>query len=280
MSFTDDHPVQDEVNARNVEFWNALCGAWIANALGITDASRESLRKFDDWFFDLYPYVGDYIPFAEMRGRRVLEVGLGYGSVSQRLAESGADYTGLDIAAGPVEMVNHRLRQIGHGGKALRGSILDAPFADSSFDYVVAIGCYHHTGNLQRALNESHRVLRKNGLLVAMVYNAYSHRRWFEARQATIRYLLWDWFRIGAPPLATATERASYDLDATGNEAPHTDFVSRRHLRQMCRRFASFRATLANIDQEPPFASRPRSELLNTKWPAWVGLDVYFHARK
>jgi len=48
----------------------------------------------------------------------------------------------------------------------------------------------------------------------------------------------------------------------------------------MCRRFASFRAMLANIDQEPPFTGRSRSELLHTKWPAWVGLDVYFHARK
>jgi len=279
MSLTEDRPLQDEVNSRNIEFWNDLCGAWIANAVGISDASPESLRKFDDWFFGLYPYVGDYIPFSEMRGRRVLEVGLGYGSVSQHLAESGADYTGLDIAAGPVEMVNHRLRQIGNDGKAKQGSILDAPFADDSFDFVVAIGCYHHTGNLQRALDESYRILRKNGLLVAMVYNAYSYRRWFQARPATIRYLLWDWFRIGAPPLATTAERASYDLDTAGNEAPHTDFVSRHHLRQMCRRFASFRAALANIDQEPPF-KRPRSELLNTTWPAWVGLDVYFYARK
>jgi SAM-dependent methyltransferase len=280
MSFTEDRPAQDDVNARNIEFWNDLCGAWIAKALGINDASSDSLRKFDEWFFGHYPYLGDCVPFAEMRGRRVLEVGLGYGTVSQRLAENGADYVGLDIAAGPVEMVNHRLRQIGHPGKALQGSILDAPFADASFDCVVAIGCYHHTGDLQRALDESYRVLRRKGLLVAMVYNAYSHRRWFQARQATIQYLLWDWFRIGAPPLASAGERASYDLDTGGNEAPHTDFVSRHHLRQMCRRFASFRAMLANIDQEPPFTRHSRSELLHTKWPAWVGLDVYFHARK
>jgi SAM-dependent methyltransferase len=280
MSLTEGRPVRDDVNARNIEFWNDLCGAWIANALGINDASRESLRKFDDWFFGLYPYVGDHIPFSEMRGRRVLEVGLGYGSVSQRLAESGTDYTGLDIAAGPVEMVNHRLRQIGDDGKAQQGSILNAPFADNSFDCVVAIGCYHHTGNLQRALDESYRILRDKGLLVVMVYNAYSYRRWHQARQATFRYLLWDRLRIGRVPLATAAERASYDLDSAGNEAPHTDFVSRHHLRQMCRRFSSFRATLANIDQEPPFARRPRSELLNTKWPAWLGLDIYVHARK
>src|SRR5690242_7304348 len=112
MSFTEDRLAQDDVNARNIEFWNDLCGAWIAKALGVNDASRDSLRKFDEWFFALYPYLGDYIPFAEMRGRQVLEVGLGYGTLSQRLAENGADYTGLDIAAGPVEMVNHRLRQI------------------------------------------------------------------------------------------------------------------------------------------------------------------------
>ena len=42
-----------------------------------------------------------------MRGKKVLEVGLGYGSVAQRIAENGAVYTGLDIAEGPVEMADY-----------------------------------------------------------------------------------------------------------------------------------------------------------------------------
>src|SRR3954466_7241161 len=98
-----------------------------------------------------------------MRGSRVLEIGLGYGTLSQKLAEHARSYRGLDIAAKPVAMVNHRLRMSGPAGRAVQGSALAMPFPDSSFDFVVSIGCFHHTGNLQRCLDESFRVLAPGG---------------------------------------------------------------------------------------------------------------------
>lgn len=271
---------QDKLDALNSEFWNTLCGSGLARELGITDSSPRSLRKFDQWYFAFYPYLVEYIPFGEMRGRRVLEVGLGYGTVSQRIVESGADYTGLDIAQGPVDIVNRRLRVEDSPGRARRGSILDAPFADNIFDFIVAIGCYHHTGNMQRALDESYRMLRPSGVLVGMVYNAYSYRRWFNAPFQTACYLGWDWLGLGTQPLASPDERAAYDTDMEGAEAPHTDFVSRHRLRRMCRRFRTFRATLANIEREKPFQGRARDRLLRTAWPQLCGLDVYFSARR
>src|SRR5258705_3888649 len=100
----------EDVSRRNSEFWNELCGTHLATMLGIKDDSRESLKKFDDWYMDYYPYLYTHIPLADMRGKRVLEVGLGYGTVSQLIAQAGADFTALDIAEGPVEMVKHRLR--------------------------------------------------------------------------------------------------------------------------------------------------------------------------
>ncbi len=271
---------QEAIDQKNSEFWNTLCGTGLAQTLGITDGSPESLRKFDEWYFAFYPYLTDYIPFDELRGRSVLEVGLGYGTVSQRLAEAGADYAGLDVAKGPVAMVNERMRHIDSSGHAQVGSILAAPFADNQFDCIVAIGCYHHTGDLQRALDESYRMLCPGGRLVAMVYNGYSYRRWWNSPGATLRYMLWDRLVLGVPPLAKANERAAYDTDMTGAAAPHTDFVSRHHLRRMCQRFSRFRAVLANIDCERPFARRSRAELLATRWPARCGLDIYFDAQK
>src|SRR5262245_55785290 len=134
---------QDESSslaARNASFWNELCGTSFAKALGVTDDSPASLKRFDDWYFTFYPYLLVHIPFEDMNGKDVLEVGLGYGTVSQRIAEAGARYRGLDIAAGPVWMANHRLQQAGFCGHARQGSILAADFPNSSFDFVVAIG--------------------------------------------------------------------------------------------------------------------------------------------
>ena len=179
---------QTATDTANEKFWNELCGTHLANTLGITDSSPASLKKFDDWYMDFYPYLYDHIPLRDLAGKDVLEIGLGYGTVSQLLAESGAHYSGLDIAAGPVAMSNKRLQRLGCPQAATQGSILNAPFVDASFDFIVAIGCLHHTGNLQRAIDECNRLLRPGGRLIFMVYNAYSYRRFVRARRETVRY--------------------------------------------------------------------------------------------
>ena len=43
---------QAEIDARNADFWNELCGSHAAKALGMTGSDRASLAKFDRWFFD------------------------------------------------------------------------------------------------------------------------------------------------------------------------------------------------------------------------------------
>ena len=139
---------QREIDNGNATFWNELCGTQLAKSLGVVDASPTSLKRFDDWYLAFYPYLASHIPFAAMTGRDVLEIGLGYGTVSQKIAESGARYCGLDIARGPVDMVNHRLRQAGLPGEARQGSVLAAPLPDARFDHIVTIGCLHHTGNI------------------------------------------------------------------------------------------------------------------------------------
>ncbi len=274
----------ESINADNVEYWNHVCGSPAAKVLGVVNDKPQSLKKYDDWYFSFYPYLFLHIPFEELRDRDVLEVGLGYGTVSQRIAESGARYVGLDIAPGPVDMVNHRLRQAELGGVAQLGSILQAPFDSGTFDFVVAIGALHHTGNLQAAIDECWRVLRPGGKLIFMVYYAYSYRRFFEARDSTLRH----WFRElvgyrGVVGSGGAKQRALYDANTAGDTAPHTDFASRRSLRHMCRKFAAFSATCENlIHTEAPFNKGKvvRRDLLKTWYPRLVGLDIYVTATK
>ena len=263
----------DSASVSNAAFWDELCGSSLARSLGITDDSAESLARFDDWYFRLYPYLEHYIPFGEVSNREVLEVGLGYGSVAQRLAEAGARYQGLDIAAGPVAMVNHRLGLLGLPGSARRGDVLQCPFEDERFDYVVAIGCYHHTGDLGRALDETWRVLRPGGAAIVMVYNAYSYRRWLLWPHET-----WNYFRHQASgletPRASPSERRAYDASSDGEAAPETAFVSRGHLARLCRRFTRFHARLENAGGDRLTGWLPRSLLLATLGRV-AGLDVY-----
>ena len=269
------------VDDANIKFWNELCGTNLATVLGITDSSPESLKKFDDWFFEFYPYLLEYVSLTELTGRDVLEVGLGYGSLSQKIAESGARYVGLDIALGPVEMVCHRLRQAALAGDAKQGSIVEAPFSDNSFDYIVAIGCLHHTGDMRKGIDECRRLLRAGGSLIAMVYYAYSYRRWVQAPSQTLGYLVSEILGYrGVLVPRTTQEKWYYDHNSMGMAAPHTDFVSVKSLRNYCRLFSDFHWQRRNIDQEPSFRTRTRPELLASRWPGFCGLEIYMRAIK
>jgi 2-polyprenyl-3-methyl-5-hydroxy-6-metoxy-1,4-benzoquinol methylase len=270
-----------EISKRNAAYWDELCGSNIAHILGVTDSSIDSLKKFDDWYFDYYPYLFDHIPFTAMAGKKVLDIGLGYGTVAQRLAEAGADYTGLDIAQGPVSMVNQRLAQCHLSGKAVQGSILNPAFEPGTFDYVTAIGCLHHTGNLQLAIDQCHRLLKPGGQLIFMVYYAYSYRRFRMSPVLTLKHLVKESLgHHGVVGEGSNKHSAAYDSNKEGDLAPHTDWISVRSLKHFCRAFSSFDAITENIAQEIPFRRTSREELLKTRWPSVVGLDIYAHATK
>jgi SAM-dependent methyltransferase len=252
---------QGAIDAGNARFWDELCGSALARQLGIDDASADSLRRFDDAYLDLYPYLERYLDAATIAGRDVLEVGLGYGTLSGRLAELGAELYGLDIAAGPVEMVRHRLRLMGRPAddQIVQGSALAMPFADASFDRVYSIGCLHHTGDLPRAVAEVHRVLRPGGRAVVMLYNRHSFR--FLVRNLLRRK-------------SDEELRGDYDSNAAGDAAPHTDYVTPRQARALFGRFARVRIDRRNFDNLPYI---PRRHLLGNV-DRLVGLDLYIVA--
>ena len=271
---------QNNTDTANAAFWNELCGTSLAKQLGISDRSSVSVRRFDEFYLGFYPYLLDRVPVASMKGKRVLEIGLGYGTLGQKIAEGGTDYVGLDIAEGPVEMMNHRLRMSGKAGIARRGSMLECPLPDSSVDCVVSIGCFHHTGDARQCFDETWRVLRPGGTAYVMVYNQLSYRQWINWPFKTLRALLSDW-GVGKAPGVTDSQRAAYDADSSGAGAPETAFFSIRSLRAMLSKFSQVEAQCENCDQVAIKGRTliPRQFLLATFGKA-AGLDIYIAARK
>ena len=267
------------MDKENADFWDELCGSHLAKSLGITDRSETSLKVFDNWYFNYYPYLEKHIGFQKLEGKNVLEVGLGYGSVSQKLVESGAIYTGLDIAEGPVEMVNHRISQSLLSGRAVKGSILSPTFDQGSFDTVIAIGCLHHTGDLELAISNCLDLLKENGQLVMMVYYAYSYRRWRTSFFGTSRYFIGELTGMrGVVGKATATERSRYDPNSDGQAAPHTDWISKKSMRTI---LGNCSPTSVEMHLENMGGVRIlRKFLINTPISKLVGLDLYITVKK
>lgn len=273
-------PLSDQalIDTANSSFWDELCGSSAARAWGVIDNSTTSLRRFDDNFLRFYPYLNRHIPWANLRGKRVLEVGLGYGTLSQKLAESGSIFTGLDIAANPIAMVKHRLSANGLPGQAVQGNILSPPVPEGAFDVIVAIGCLHHTGDLKAAIDSCCRLLSSGGHLIGMVYYAYSYRRFWNEPVRTVRQLIRE--SRGLRGTVRDGGTFAYDHGQDGSLAPSTEFVSVRSLRSFCSGFINFTAATENANQEPPFLWWTRERLLASPLPRICGIDLYWTCAK
>jgi ubiquinone/menaquinone biosynthesis C-methylase UbiE len=244
----------------------------MAQSIGITDHSPESLRRFDAAYIDFYPYLARQLRPPTTAGEPLLEIGLGFGTVAQRLAEAGFDYHGLDIAAGPVEIVRERLRRLDVDDaeqRVVQGSALEIPHPDGAFGHLVTIGCLHHTGDLPRAVHEVHRVLRPGGTAMVMLYNRHS----------------WRQLVLHARSSRDVEKRGAYDTNVAGDAAPETVYVSARQVRQqLFADFADVRIERQNFDSLVLATFRglsvtiPRKRLLPNVARV-VGLDLYIHAR-
>ena len=267
---------QQDVNVENAAFWNELCGTGLAQHIGIKDHSLESLKKFDQYYINMYPYLLGYVKPELMKNKRVLEIGLGYGTLGQVIANAGADYYGLDIAEGPVKMMNHRLRMLGLSEAAQQGNMLECPFESNSFDAVVSIGCFHHTGNLQKCFDHTFRILKPGGRAVMMVYNKYSFRQWSTHFGTTLSSLCGSPFFLNKTSTLSKTRRAAYDANQSGDAAPETVLSSISELREMLQNFSSVALQKENCDG---FWHFKREQLLGSLGKI-AGLDIYIECVK
>jgi SAM-dependent methyltransferase len=261
---------QVELDRQNSAFWSELCGSGLARSVGITGDEPDALERFDAHYFGFYPYLKGYVDRFDLAGRDVLEIGLGYGTLGQYIAERGAVYHGLDIAPTPVEMMRHRLRLLRLDGdeRMRQGSALEMPWPHAVFDAVYSIGCLHHTGGLDRAVREVGRVLRPGGKAVVMLYNRHSARRLIARARGADR--------------SDAEIRRTYDSNVEGEPAPHTDFTSRREARRLFDGFSRVEITQENFD-DVSFRGRvrvSRDRILRTPLPRLLGLDLYIVAEK
>jgi ubiquinone/menaquinone biosynthesis C-methylase UbiE len=103
---------------------------------------------------------------AEVRGRRVLEIGCGHGDFALKLLGAGASHVaGIDISDVYVADASAKVGAAGFKPDAFDFRVMDAhqlEYADGSFDLVIGQGILHHL-DLKVCLAEIQRVLRPDG---------------------------------------------------------------------------------------------------------------------
>src|SRR3989344_7099564 len=207
---------QRSTDRQNARFLSELCGSALAKRLGISKITTGNLRKFDRAYLEKFPYLKNYL--GNLRHKKVLEIGLGYGTLGQVIASEGADYHAIDIAEGPARLMHLRLSRINKKKppKVQITTALNIPYKNGSFDEVFAIGCLHHTGNIKKSVEEIFRILKPKGKAVVMLYNRNS-----------LRYLaaVFNYFRnreFFKGKTLTEYIRGRYDDNSQGEAAPYT----------------------------------------------------------
>lgn len=106
----------------------------------------------------------------DVKGKLVLDAGVGSGRFSEVLATWGAKVYGIDLSRA-VEAAAANLARFPDATIA-QADIGQPPFADGTFDFVVSIGVLHHTPDTRRHFERLVRLLKPGGTICIWVYPA------------------------------------------------------------------------------------------------------------
>ncbi|HAN37033.1 MAG: class I SAM-dependent methyltransferase [Actinobacteria bacterium] len=129
--------------------------------------SNDLWETHAEWWIDGFTagadpeYEEQILPLAarELAGaQRVLDVGCGDGQVSRLAARLGAQVVGIDPTWNCVSVANQR-----GGAVFARAGAAQLPFADGTFDAVVACLVFEHIRDVDSAIAEVARVLQPGG---------------------------------------------------------------------------------------------------------------------
>lgn len=201
------------------------------------------------------------LKYAEMTVRdgagRILEAGCGAGRILRYYHDRGYDIVGIDF----IDIAVGKLREIDPTLKVEVGDITRLRYADGSFRYVLAFGLYHNLEHgLDRAINETYRVLEHGGLVCASF------------RADNIQTRLTDWLadRKAAERHGKAGPRAFHKMNLTRSEYEQLftragfviNFIGPVENMPILYKFAAFRAAGHKVFDE----NRARREGYRLSW--------------
>ena len=111
-----------------------------------------------------------YLKFKDLlgniKGKTILDVGCGKGSLSFYLTKMGANVTGIDLSQNYIDFCQKEVkrRSLTVDFKVMNAQIPD--FEDESFDIIVGFRIIHHLPDIELFFKECKRILRKKGYIV------------------------------------------------------------------------------------------------------------------
>lgn len=104
----------------------------------------------------------------DLRGKKLLDAGCGTGWFSKKAVERGATVTSMDLGENLLAEVAKKCNS-----ERVVGSILEMPFEDNTFDYVISSEVIEHVPEPYKAIREIYRVLKPGGVMVLSTPNKF-----------------------------------------------------------------------------------------------------------
>jgi SAM-dependent methyltransferase len=167
--------------AINGELWSARARDWAE--------FQEGRRRFDFEECIRRTRIG--------QGTAVLDIGCGAGGFCRLAADAGACVTGIDAAAGMIEIARERVPD----GRFDVGDIQFLPYDDQSFDVVTGFHSFPFAAQPLDALREARRVAKPGAPVFIVVFGREKHNQLASVLHA-IRALLPAMPAAASGPLA------------------------------------------------------------------------------
>lgn len=106
-----------------------------------------------------------------LRGKTVLDIGMGSGWLMRDLYNAGFVPTGVDISNSSLKEAKYIFRQEKMPLKVFKASAEKLPFTARSYSNIIMFSVLEHIQRPAPSLKEVRRILKKNGVLIVVVPN-------------------------------------------------------------------------------------------------------------
>lgn len=142
---------------RIIDLFYRAVSAWPRFYEGITELF--SLGQWEKWQNRV---------FEDLSGKKILEIGVGPGKLLTRMAKKGFTVTGIELKPGMADEARRKAKSTGFDIDILTQPVYSLPFKDEVFDCIVLTFIMAEIADLDRAIAEMKRVLKKGGKVIVI----------------------------------------------------------------------------------------------------------------
>ncbi len=173
----------------NNDYYNHLGESWYTADNDPIAILRAEQKTKNPW---IEKKIKDHFPDSN-ETIKIVDVGCGAGFLTNYLAMSYKNVTGLDASQASLDVARNKNEAIkAHEAKYIVGDAYQLPFSNQSVDIVCAMDFLEHVENPQKVISECSRILKPGGIFFFHTFN-----RNFLSWLIVIKFM--EWFVPNTP---------------------------------------------------------------------------------